>query len=122
MGMGIIAAYGIKATSTRSNTMACVIPEIGDLPPFLTFAAVRAIAPVAGIPPKKPEQIFPKPCAMSSVLELCLSLIIPSETTHESKDSIPAKSAMVNALGSTAIIFSPVIWGIVKAGSLEDTV
>ena len=42
---------------------ACIetIPETGERPPFLTFAAVRAIAPVAGIPPNNPEYILPTP-------------------------------------------------------------
>ena len=58
-------------TSKKSNrTMACTMPEMGERPPFLTFAAVLAIAPVAGIPPNTPEQTFPSPCAISSVMEL----------------------------------------------------
>ena len=32
--------------------MACIIPETGLMPPALTFVAVLAIAPVAGIHPK----------------------------------------------------------------------
>ena len=37
------------------------IPAIGVTPPFFTFAAVLAIAPVAGIPPNIPDAIFPAP-------------------------------------------------------------
>jgi len=73
IGMGMYEASGIKSTSTSKRTMAWTIPERGDLPPFFTFAAVLAIAPVAGIPPKNPTKILPVPSAISSVLELCVS-------------------------------------------------
>ena len=42
--------------------MQWAIPAIGVRPPLRTLAAVLAMAPVAGIPPKKPEKIFPRPC------------------------------------------------------------
>ena len=45
---------------------ACTIPATGVLPPFFTLAAVRAIAPVAGIPPKRADIIFPIPCPINS--------------------------------------------------------
>ena len=38
-----------------TSVMEWTIPAIGVRPPFLIFAAVRAIAPVAGIPPKRAE-------------------------------------------------------------------
>ena len=38
--------------------MAWTMPEIGERPPFFTFAEVLAIAPVAGIPPKRPDAMF----------------------------------------------------------------
>ena len=63
------------------------------------MAAVLAIAPVAGIPPKSAEAIFPAPCAISSVSERCLLLIMPSATTQERSDSIAASTAIVNAFG-----------------------
>ena len=37
---------------------------------LLMFAIVRAIAPVAGMPPKSGEAMFAIPCPISSVLEL----------------------------------------------------
>ena len=49
VGIGIQAARGIKSTRMRNRTTACTIPEMGERPPLLTLAAVRAIAPVAGI-------------------------------------------------------------------------
>ena len=71
---------------------------MGVRPPFLILAAVLAIAPVAGIPPKHAEPMFAIPCAMSSILDLCFEPIIESATTAERRDSIPASSAMVIAL------------------------
>ena len=53
----------------RSNASACVIPATGVRPPFFTFVAVRAIAPVAGIPPKSGDAMFATPCATSSMFE-----------------------------------------------------
>ena len=68
--------------------MACTIPAIGVLPPFFTFVAVLAMAPVAGIPPNNADAILPTPCPINSILERCLLPIIPSDITQDSKDSI----------------------------------
>ena len=95
--IGMSAASGISSRSIIVRVIQCTIPAIGVLPPFLTLAAVRAIAPVAGMPPKSPEKIFPSPCPTSSAFDLCVSPIIPSETTAERSDSIPARIAIVNA-------------------------
>ena len=95
--IGISAASGINTRRIMVKVMQWVIPAIGVRPPFRTLAAVLAMAPVAGIPPKRPEKIFPSPCPTNSALDLWVSPIIPSETTADSKDSIPAKIAMVNA-------------------------
>ena len=59
--IGIREASGIKTTKIMLKVIQCVIPAIGVRPPFLTFAAVRAIAPVAGIPPNRPEKYFQVP-------------------------------------------------------------
>ncbi len=40
--------------------------------------AVRAMAPVAGMPPKRGETILAMPCATNSTLGLCLSPVMPS--------------------------------------------
>ena len=61
------------------------------------MAAVRAIAPVAGIPPKSEDIILPTPCPTSSAFERWCPPIIPSETTHDKSDSIEASIAIVNA-------------------------
>ena len=39
------------------------MPATGVRPPFLTLVAVRAIAPVAGMPPKRPDAMLAMPCA-----------------------------------------------------------
>ena len=55
-----------------SNTTACTIPAIGVRPPLLMLVIVRAMAPVAGIPPNIGEARLATPCATSSVFELRL--------------------------------------------------
>ena len=101
-GMGIRAANGIKNTSTNSRTSACAMPEMGVRPPLLALAAVRAMAPVAGMPPNRTDPMLPMPCATSSMLQRWCELIIESATTHESSDSIAAKMAMVMPLASSS--------------------
>ncbi len=76
------------------------------------FVAVRAIAPVAGMPPNSGDAMFATPCATSSMFDRCLPPIIPSATTADRSDSIAASIAIVNA-GPT----SPVTWLSVKCGN-----
>ena len=64
------------------------MPATGVRPPLLMLVIVRAIAPVAGIPPKIGEARFASPWAISSVLELLRSPMTPSATVAESSDSI----------------------------------
>ena len=66
---------------------------------------------------KRPEKIFPNPCAISSVFELCLSPIMPSDTTHERSDSIAARIAIVNALGKRFLIVRKSTAGTLNFGS-----
>ena len=51
VAIGIHPAHGPAATRITSRTTACTIPATGVRPPTRTLVAVRAIAPVAGIPP-----------------------------------------------------------------------
>jgi len=97
-------AYGISTTRITKSVIECTIPAIGVRPPFLILAAVRAIAPVAGIPPNNTEPILPIPCPISSWLLLCLLFTIPSATTAERRDSIAARIAIVNAFGISFLI------------------
>ena len=117
--IGIKAASGINTRRMIVRVMQCVIPAIGVRPPLRTLAAVLAIAPVAGIPPNRPEKIFPSPCPISSALDLWVSPIIPSATTAERRDSIAARTAMVNAGEIICCTSSMVIEGTWKAGNAE---
>ena len=115
VAIGISFARGIATIIITKRTIAWTIPATGVLPPFLILVAVLAIAPVAGSPPKSADAIFAIPCAISSWLESCLSPVIPSATTAERSDSIPAKMAIVTAGWTKAPIFTFVkfgIWGI----------
>src|SRR5207244_2516456 len=94
---GMSAAQRPKKSVIRSSVMAWVIPATGVRPPFFTFVAVRAIAPVAGIPPNSGDAIFATPCATSSMFERWRPPIMPSATTAESSDSTAASSAIVKA-------------------------
>ena len=89
-----------------NSTMACMIPATGVRPPLLMLVMVRAMAPVTGMPPKNGTMMFAAPCAMSSVLELCLSPVTPSATVADSSDSMAPSIAMVNAGGSSSRIVS----------------
>ncbi len=120
--IGIRAARGIRASRMTVSVTQCTIPAIGVRPPLRTLAAVRAMAPVAGIPPKRPEKILPSPCPISSALDLWVSPIIPSETTAESSDSIPARMAMVKAGESICEISDMFTDGSAGAGKEEESV
>src|SRR3990172_7541887 len=98
-GRGILLTMGAKAKIIQKIVIAWIIPATGVLPPVLILVAVLAIAPVAGIPPKKIEPIFAIPCPTSSQLDLWRVPAIPSATTADKSDSIPAKNAMVMASG-----------------------
>ncbi len=50
---GMYLASGAATTRMRSSVAACTMPAMGDSAPLRMLVAVRAIAPVAGIPPKK---------------------------------------------------------------------
>ena len=88
VAIGISAAQRPKNSVMSRSVTAWVIPAIGVRPPFLTFVAVRAIAPVAGMPPKSGETMFAMPCATSSMFDRCRPPIMPSATTADSSDSI----------------------------------
>ena len=80
------------------------MPDIGLLPPDFIFAAVLAIAPVAGIPPNNPEVILAIPCATNSIFESCVSSIISSATTADNNDSNAPNIAIVIAGANSLFI------------------
>ena len=89
-----------------SSVTAWIRPATGERAPDRKFVAVRAIAPVTGMPPKSGATILATPCAMSSAFELCRSPVIESATTAESRLSTAASSATVIAAGSSGRIRS----------------
>ena len=96
---------------------ACVIPATGVRPPFFTLVAVRAIAPVAGMPPNSGDAMLATPCATSSMFERWRPPIIPSATTAERRDSTAPSSAIVNAAPIRPGICRKVTAGSEGAGS-----
>ena len=118
--MVCIFIKGINIIIIKNNVIAWTIPAIGVLPPFLIFAAVLAIAPVAGIPPNNEDAIFAIPCPINSVFELCFLSIIPSATTADNKDSIAPKNAIVTAGINRTFILSIVSDGNCGDGIADD--
>ena len=80
------------------------MPATGVRPPARILVAVRAMAPVAGIPPMTAEAMLASPCATSSQLARWRRPVMPSATTAESSDSIPPSAKIVNAAGNRARI------------------
>ncbi|CSA24010.1 Uncharacterised protein [Vibrio cholerae] len=94
---GIFTAKGASTSRIMTSVSACMTPAIGLLPPLRMLVAVRAIAPVAAIPPNRGATIFAIPCPTNSWFELCLVPAMPSATTAESKDSIAPNIAIAKA-------------------------
>ena len=92
---------------------------MGVLPPLLMLVIVRAIAPVAGIPPNKGATMLAAPCAISSVLESWRSPITPSATVADNKDSIAPSTAMVIATGNNSLIASQLRAGTTASGNSD---
>jgi hypothetical protein len=117
---GMSAASRPKKRVMSRRVRACTIPATGVRPPLLMLVAVRAMAPVAGMPPKSGEATLAMPCATSSMLDRWRPPIIPSATTADSSDSIAPSVAMVNA-GPTRSRTSPsVSEGITGAGKAAE--
>ena len=115
--MGMSAAYGMRNTITASSTTAWTMPAMGVRPPAFTLAAVRAMAPVAGMPPNITEPMLPTPWATSSMLARWCELIMESATTQDSRDSMAARIAMVKPLGSCSRNRSKLNWGSCSCGT-----
>ena len=108
------AASGMRATSappryaTARSSNAWVIDARRVRPPERTFTAVRAMAPVAGIPPKRGAIRFARPWPNSSRSGLWASVsLMPSATLAESRLSRPARSAIANAADTSSPSWSP---------------
>ena len=96
----------MRNRNISNSTAACTIPAMGVRPPLLMLVIVRAMAPVAGIPPKIGDARLAIPWAISSVLESWRSPITPSATVAESSDSMAPSIAMVIAGETSPLITS----------------
>ena len=65
---GIWATTSVKHSTISSNTRACTTADSRVRAPARTLTAVRAIAPVAGIPPNKGDTRLASPWPNSSRL------------------------------------------------------
>ncbi len=81
------------------------------------FVAVRAMAPVTGMPPTIGTTTLATPCATSSAFELCRPPAIESATTADSRLSSAASTATVKAGCSSGPIRSARKAGIEIVGS-----
>ena len=84
----------------RRRTAACTRPARHVRPPLLILVMVRAMAPVAGMPPKSGETMLANPCPTNSWLESWRSPVTPSATVAESRLSMAPSTAMTRAVGN----------------------
>ena len=93
---GTCCARGATASTISKMVIACTMPATGEVAPARRLVTVRAIVPVAGMPPKNGATKFATPCAISSWLGSCLgSLIMLSAMRAHISDSIAPSSAIV---------------------------
>ncbi len=69
--MGTNRTSGAANRTMHSSVTEWIIPATGVCAPERMLVAVRAIAPVAGSPPKSGDAMFATPCPTSSTFELC---------------------------------------------------
>ena len=96
-----------------------MIPATGVLPPLLILVIVRAMAPVAGMPPNNGVIRLAVPCAISSVFDSCLSPVTPSATVADSNDSIAPNTAIVMATGNKSLMASQLRVGMAASGNSD---
>ena len=63
---GMWLARGAASNTITASVMACTMPATGVRPPARTLVTVRAIVPVAAIPPNNGLTRLAMPCAISS--------------------------------------------------------
>ena len=63
---GTCTASGAAANTTTTSVRQCTRPATGEVPPERTLVTVRAMVPVAGIPPKNGTTKLAMPWAISS--------------------------------------------------------
>ena len=65
---GTWPAKGAASHMMANKVTACTMPAMGLVPPFFTLVTVRAMVPVAGMPPKNGVTKLAMPWAISSWL------------------------------------------------------
>jgi len=86
------------------------------------LVAVRAIAPVAGMPPKSPEATLAMPCPTSSTLDLCrLPIILPELAPPSARGRLSGIGTALGYVGSIAgvLLVGPFVtggWGLRPGG------
>ncbi|MNK63371.1 hypothetical protein D3C87_825860 [compost metagenome] len=115
---GTWRASGAASSTTTSSVTACTMPAIGELPPERMLVTVRAMVPVAGMPPKKGVTRLAMPCAISSWLGSWRGWPLTwSATRAHSSDSMAPSSAMVSVGVTSCLTVSHEKSGSAKAGT-----
>ena len=65
---GTLAASGAASSTISSSVAEYTMPATGLVAPARTLVTVRAMVPVAGMPPKKGTTMLATPCAINSWL------------------------------------------------------
>ena len=118
---GMELASGAATRITTSSVSACTIPATGLVAPLFTLVTVRAMVPVAGMPPNSGLAMLAMPWAISSWLGSWRSPTMPSATRAHSSDSMAPSSASVTAGISMWRALSQLRSGTVSAGSEAGT-
>ena len=96
---GMCRASGAASSTMSASVAACTMPAMGLVAPARRLVTVRAMVPVAGMPPKNGTMKLATPWAMSSWLGSCFlwcGLVASwSATRAHSSDSMAPSSAMV---------------------------
>ena len=97
---GMCSASGAATSTIASSVSACTMPATGDVAPARMLVTVRAMVPVAGMPPKNGTIMLAAPWAISSWLGSCFlwcgSVASWSATRAHSSDSMAPSNAMVS--------------------------
>ncbi len=95
--IGTNAASGASATIISSTPSAATIPATGCSRAGADIVAVRAMAPVAGMPPMQAPALIGDALRHHSQLERWRRPVMPSATMADSSDSIPPSRKIVKA-------------------------
>ena len=121
---GMTATSPPPATTTTMRTSEWTMAETRVRAPARTLTAVRAMAPVAGIPPNAPDAMFARPCPTSSRsgsyrpgdFMPSATDVMPSATRAESRLSMAANAATAIAAENRAPVDDASRTGILGAG------